>query len=231
MFNQNISCPNCGHAATIDEKLTRETIFGSRYNECDICKFLLPVPELTEGLRALPAFLPLPEKNPDIKLVLLSRDGKPPHPAGAFDHSDAVYRLLIRNRDEGTLTYKSIQNKTVYISGPITGFPDLNKPAFDEAEAALVGIGFDVKNPLTINNEPNMTWEHYMKKDIPAVCEAGLVVMLPNWTFSVGACTEYLLAQLFKIPTLHHTTYEPVVLSKQQYQRLFIKIMERIDIA
>lgn len=41
--------------------------------------------------------------------------------------------------------------KHLYISGPITGMPDLNFPAFHAAAAALRAAGYTVTNPAELD--------------------------------------------------------------------------------
>ena len=41
----------------------------------------------------------------------------------------------------------------VYISGPMSGLPELNFPAFHAAAASLRAKGLDVVNPAEINAE------------------------------------------------------------------------------
>ena len=53
-----------------------------------------------------------------------------------------------------------------YISGPMTGLPDLNFPAFHEAAAYLRAKGFDVINPAEHDQSPGLEWHEYLRKDI-----------------------------------------------------------------
>ncbi|WP_319942079.1 DUF4406 domain-containing protein [Pseudomonas quasicaspiana] len=41
--------------------------------------------------------------------------------------------------------------RRIYISGPMTGLPDFNFPAFAAEANRLRGLGFDVVNPAEIN--------------------------------------------------------------------------------
>lgn len=77
----------------------------------------------------------------------------------------------------------------VYISGPMTGYEDLNFPAFYEAEEILKSRGFEVINPAAIE-QPIKTWEACMRKDIIELMRADMVVTLPNWEKSKGARLE-----------------------------------------
>lgn len=81
----------------------------------------------------------------------------------------------------------------VYISGPMTGKPDFNRDAFNEAEAKLREKGLDVFNPASICI-PNAEWSDYMRRDIKAMMDCGVIVVLPEWFTSQGARIEVELA-------------------------------------
>lgn len=82
---------------------------------------------------------------------------------------------------------------TIYISGPMTGLPGYNYPAFDDAAAKLRAAGYDVVNPAELC-DPNMKWRECMRLNIAALMECDAIVMLPDWLHSRGACLELRLA-------------------------------------
>ncbi len=84
--------------------------------------------------------------------------------------------------------------KRVYISGPMTGLPDLNFPAFHAAAAVLRSRGLEVVNPAEINAEHPGQWESCMKADIKALCDCDALALLPGWANSRGAHLEVHLA-------------------------------------
>jgi hypothetical protein len=81
-----------------------------------------------------------------------------------------------------------------YISGPMTGLPDLNFPAFSAAAQALRGKGMRVVNPAEINPGSTMPWEQCMRADIRALCDCDMLVLLPGWERSKGAHLELEIA-------------------------------------
>lgn len=99
-----------------------------------------------------------------------------------------------------------------YICGPMTGLPDLNHPAFNEAAQRLRDAGFEAVNPVDLNPPPlknlaNMTqafqesiWRACMKRDIAAMVLCDVLVLLPNWSQSRGAMIEVQLAESLGIP-------------------------------
>lgn len=78
----------------------------------------------------------------------------------------------------------------VYISGPMSGLPELNFPAFHAAAAALRAKGLEVVNPAEINPDAGMSWEQCMRADIKALCDCDALAMLPGWERSKGAHLE-----------------------------------------
>lgn len=80
----------------------------------------------------------------------------------------------------------------IYLSGPMTGLPDYNYPAFNTLAATLRGRGFVVNNPA--ENDPRDNWEDYMRAAIRMLCRSDVVVALPGWEHSRGAKIEMGLA-------------------------------------
>lgn len=78
----------------------------------------------------------------------------------------------------------------VYISGPMTGLPECNFPAFHAAAASLRSRGYEVSNPAEINKETNGDWCKYLRADIKALCDCDVLVLLPGWESSKGAHLE-----------------------------------------
>lgn len=88
----------------------------------------------------------------------------------------------------------------VYISGPMSGMPEHNFPAFHAEAARLRALGYDVVNPAELNPEPGKTWEECMKVDLRELLDCDLVALLPDWEKSRGARKEMELALLVCIP-------------------------------
>ena len=88
---------------------------------------------------------------------------------------------------------------TLYIAGPMTGYPDFNRPAFVFAEEALRAAGFEVLNPAR-HEQDGRSWEDYMRIDIADVLRADGVAVLPYWEQSRGASLEVQVATALKIP-------------------------------
>ena len=81
-----------------------------------------------------------------------------------------------------------------YISGPMTGKPDFNFPAFFAAAAKLRASGLRVVNPAELNTEKDLSWYACMRKDIAALVECDTILMLKGWEDSAGATLEHHIA-------------------------------------
>jgi hypothetical protein len=84
----------------------------------------------------------------------------------------------------------------VYISGPMTGIPEYNYPAFEKAYQYLISKGYDVVSPHHNEIIPEWKWEDYMKKDIRLLSECDAVALLSGWENSRGAKLEVYIANM-----------------------------------
>ena len=82
----------------------------------------------------------------------------------------------------------------VYISGPITGMPELNFPAFAREAARLRAAGFEVENPAENPPPPCGSWQGWMRLAIVQIARSDWLYMLPGWEKSKGAVIEHRLA-------------------------------------
>lgn len=89
----------------------------------------------------------------------------------------------------------------VYISGPMTGLPEHNFPAFMAAEDALSARGLEVLNPAQNGVVEGATWADYMRKDLAMLLQADEVYLLPGWIKSKGARLEAEIALALGMPT------------------------------
>lgn len=82
----------------------------------------------------------------------------------------------------------------IYISGPMTGLPELNFPAFHSAASRLRALGHEVVNPAELNPDPAAKWSDCMRTDIKALMDCDAIAMLPGWQDSKGASLEHHIA-------------------------------------
>lgn len=92
----------------------------------------------------------------------------------------------------------------IYLSGPMTGKPDLNVPAFNAAARALRSWGWSVVNPaeISIDLGDGLPYETYLREDIKRLCDCKAIVMLPGWEDSKGAHLELHIAHRLGIEVL-----------------------------
>ncbi|SFS27675.1 DUF4406 domain-containing protein [Pseudomonas sp. NFACC42-2] len=86
--------------------------------------------------------------------------------------------------------------KRIYLSGPMTGLPDLNFPAFAAMTDNLPEGGHTVTNPAELSPDGG-SWNDCMRRDIVALMECDTVATLPGWEHSKGARLEVLIAERF----------------------------------
>lgn len=79
----------------------------------------------------------------------------------------------------------------VYIAGPMTGYAELNFPAFRTEAAALRSVGLEVINPAEINVDPSAGWSACMRADIAQLVTCDRIHLLPGWSRSKGASLEH----------------------------------------
>lgn len=80
--------------------------------------------------------------------------------------------------------------KRIYLSGPMTGLPELNFPAFHAEAARLRALGFEVVNPADLNPEPETGWHECMRNDLKALLDCDALALLDGWQQSAGAHLE-----------------------------------------
>lgn len=93
--------------------------------------------------------------------------------------------------------------KRIYLSGPMTGLPDLNFPAFHAAAAELRAAGHEVVNPAEINVGTDPTWEQCMRADIRQLCDCDAIALMPGWEHSKGANLEAHIAHRLGLEVMH----------------------------
>jgi len=91
----------------------------------------------------------------------------------------------------------------IYLAGPMTGRPEHNAPAFNAAAAKLRAQQHQVFNPAENEvHDPPKPLAFYLKTDLPEVCLADAVYVLPGWKRSIGALCETFVATMCHIPVV-----------------------------
>ncbi len=91
-----------------------------------------------------------------------------------------------------------IYTKIGYISGPMSGHPEFNFPAFTVVAEALRELGYTVVSPHEVGDGP--TWQACMRKDIVALMACDYIILIPGWASSKGAMLELQNAVLLGMP-------------------------------
>lgn len=101
----------------------------------------------------------------------------------------------------------------VYLAGPMRGRPRYNFDAFAEWAEFLRGLGYDVTSPaehdLDEGFDPDLPL-HEQDFDLPTVllwdlaqvATSDLVVVMPGWRHSKGACAEVAVAEALGVTVL-----------------------------
>ncbi len=96
---------------------------------------------------------------------------------------------------------------SLYLSGPMTGLVDLNRPAFRRGAMALRKCGYRVVNPPELDkNEPQRSWEGCLQRDIKQLMGCQAIATLSNWKKSRGASLEIYIGKALKYP-VHTVEY------------------------
>lgn len=90
----------------------------------------------------------------------------------------------------------------LYIIGPVSGFDDLNYPAFDEARAKLLCEGYRVLIPHDFIAS-DATWPQAMRRSLETLVKADGLACLEGWSNSHGATHEVETAQWLGMPVMN----------------------------
>lgn len=91
----------------------------------------------------------------------------------------------------------------LYLSGPMTGLPECNYPAFAAAAQHLRNRGATVVSPHELpadcpgcaNTGIEHSWAEHMRVDLAALLTCDVIVLLPGWSESKGAQLEKTVAE------------------------------------
>ena len=89
--------------------------------------------------------------------------------------------------------------KQLYLSGPMSGVKDLNKPLFNHYAKLLRKKGYKVVNPPELDkHSPQRTWEGCLRRDIAELLGCDKIATLPRWKKSRGASLEVHIGKQLK---------------------------------
>ena len=95
----------------------------------------------------------------------------------------------------------------IYISGPMSGIEDLNRPAFSDAAEALRGFGHEVFNPAEPGrSEGGFEYREYLEHDCAWIFQhAEALVRLRGADHSKGASAELAVATAIGLHVYYET--------------------------
>lgn len=83
----------------------------------------------------------------------------------------------------------------VFISGPMKGYLNFNKEAFDQAEKELIQQGYTVFNPSWMDFSGEWTRQDKRAIDAAIMSRCDAVYQLPGWFENGGSRMEHAFAQ------------------------------------
>jgi hypothetical protein len=90
---------------------------------------------------------------------------------------------------------KGVYMHRIYLSGPMTGIPDFNFPAFHAEAKRLRALGYEVVNPAEITPDHETPRWICLRRDIAALMECDTLALLDGWESSEGARLEEHIAR------------------------------------
>lgn len=117
----------------------------------------------------------------------------------------------------------SEKKKKVFISGPMSGIKDYNKPAFDKAEEYLTQAGYSVFNPARMHFDDAWNHSEIMRIDLAALAQCDYILMLDKWYNSKGAIHEYHYAHAIGVEFLSMNDIDNTKKEEKPKQRIEIE--------
>lgn len=95
----------------------------------------------------------------------------------------------------------------IYVSGPMSGYPQNNVPAFNAAAKKLRAKGYKIVNPAELDKgEPCRTWVDCLRRDLKWLVTCDAIATLPRWKKSKGANLEIHVGKELSFP-VHPVAY------------------------
>lgn len=92
----------------------------------------------------------------------------------------------------------------IYISGPMTGIADFNRPAFNEEAERITTSGSIALNPASLPD--GLEQSEYMLICMSMLQVADAILLLPDWEKSLGAVAELALANKLGLQVVELTS-------------------------
>jgi len=122
-------------------------------------------------------------------------------------------------------------SKSIYIAGPMTGYPEFNFPVFNAVASKLRAEGWTVFNPAEKESETlseaslkngdavqaakdGFNFREVYLWDVEKVISSDAIYMLPGWENSPGACGEHAVAVAMR---RHYPEYKIIYEGMKDY--------------
>lgn len=95
-----------------------------------------------------------------------------------------------------------METPIVYIAGPVSGQPDLNRDAFYEADQELKNKGFITRNPHEFCRHlqaDSPSDPIFYRQGFAELVNCTDILLLPDWQYSRGATLEHHVAKLCRL--------------------------------
>lgn len=110
-----------------------------------------------------------------------------------------------------------LESKRAFISGPMTGIEDFNRPAFMEAQEKLRKAGFSVFNPAWMDfDDGGFEGGMILAIDLVALSHCNYIYQLEGWEKSKGASAEWSFALNAGIKMINHEWIEWYLKEKEE---------------
>lgn len=110
-------------------------------------------------------------------------------------------------------------NGMIYISGPMSGLPGFNYPAFNAQAERYRAKGWEVENPAEhFDGVTDLPRRQYLEVDFASLADCSAIHFLPGWQNSAGARAEYAIAQEYGLK-MYGDTVVPVELEANRLVR------------
>lgn len=103
---------------------------------------------------------------------------------------------------------------TIYLSGPMSGLPEFNYPAFAKYAARYRAEGMTVMSPHEMDGgDTTKPWAFYLRNDITLLASGTIerIYLMPGWHQSRGANLEKTVGEALGIALYDAETGEPFV--------------------
>ena len=139
-----------------------------------------------------------------------------PHPFYTSPDITKLIQIVTRLRPKETyMDGSTVRPILVYLSGPMTGIPEFNGPAFRAYAAKLRAEGFEVISPHEMDKAADTTgwkWGDFLTRDMDVLLSSKVgvqrIYMMPGWEKSRGAKLERYAAEANGIAVYDVTTME-----------------------